>query len=106
MCVCVCVKMVFAVGRIRTVRGRVRLCMCVCVFVCMYNMLVWQIKMEESEDGKECDVVALGTKEELERFCETLGFSVSHVYVHENLRKRFMGACVCGCGCACVCYRS
>jgi hypothetical protein len=33
--------------------------------------------MEESEDGKECDVVAVGTKEELERFCETLGFSVS-----------------------------
>eukprot|EP00282_Hemiselmis_andersenii_P000701 CAMPEP_0114135898 /NCGR_PEP_ID=MMETSP0043_2-20121206/14929_1 /TAXON_ID=464988 /ORGANISM="Hemiselmis andersenii, Strain CCMP644" /LENGTH=301 /DNA_ID=CAMNT_0001229621 /DNA_START=26 /DNA_END=931 /DNA_ORIENTATION=- len=34
-----------------------------------------QIKMEESEDGSECDVTALGTKEELERFCETMGFT-------------------------------
>lgn len=34
-----------------------------------------QIKMEESEDGSECDVTCLGTKEELERFCETMGFN-------------------------------
>jgi hypothetical protein len=31
--------------------------------------------MEESEDGSECDVTCLGTKEELERFCETMGFN-------------------------------
>ena len=43
----------------------------------MHTQTWRQVKMEESEDGKECDVVAVGTKEELERFCETLGFSVS-----------------------------
>lgn len=39
-----------------------------------------QIKMEESEDGSECDVTALGTKEELERFCETMQFNVLSLF--------------------------
>ncbi|KAJ1473192.1 hypothetical protein T484DRAFT_1837394 [Baffinella frigidus] len=30
------------------------------------------IKIEEAEDGSTCDVSALGSKEELERFCEAL----------------------------------
>jgi hypothetical protein len=28
------------------------------------------VKIEEAEDGSTCDVSAVGSKEELERFCE------------------------------------
>ena len=34
-----------------------------------------QVKIEEAEDGSTCDVKALGSKEELERFCEALKLS-------------------------------
>jgi len=34
-----------------------------------------QVKIEEAEDGSTCDVSALGSKEELERFCEALKFN-------------------------------
>ncbi|EKX48469.1 hypothetical protein GUITHDRAFT_162374 [Guillardia theta CCMP2712] len=34
-----------------------------------------EVKLEESEDGSKCEISTLGSKEELERFCEALNFN-------------------------------